>query len=161
MTALASKVDALADKQSEVSINWGKRSIDQLSASIVDVLDERMEGHAKRLSEAVSVSDDQIQEMEIRLVKTRKALNRQSWAMLLLALVPFCVAFIIFGSLLWGIGGAIGLPVIYPAMWSLVTGAQTWWGAALWALLPLGVTAGLIYVVYLCGRWLHEKYKGW
>ena len=78
-----------------------------------------------------------------------------------LALLPLAAMLLVLGGLTMGTAHALGLGPLLGWAWSSFAAAHVWWHKALIALATLACTGGFGWLVWLGGRWVADKYRGW
>ncbi|WP_158225865.1 hypothetical protein [Glutamicibacter sp. BW78] len=157
-------VDVLTDKVAskyEAMIEQSALKVEEALEAQESRLEVAGEQKVTEMAERLQKAAEVLERANERSAKLSRVITWHSVGRLLLALLPLAL-FALAVALVLDLGGAmLNINGLYAWAWSMFEGAQQWWSKGLIALGTLVSAAGLGWLVYRGGKWLHEVYQGW
>lgn len=157
-------LDARLAKAVEPSIARVEQTLTRFEQRAWDVGAHRASLAAQEVERVVAKADEVlagVRGAERRLAALEGKVVWTAVGRMCLALLPLAATLLVLGGLTMATAHALGLGPLLNWAWSSFAAAQVWWHKALIALATLACTGGFGWLVWLGGRWVADKYRGW
>lgn len=157
-------LDARLAKAVEPSIVRVEQTLAGFERQVAEVGTQRTVAAAQEVERVVAKTDEVV--ASVRATERRLAAleGKVAWTAvgrICLALLPLAATLLVLGGLTISTAHALGLGPLLSWAWSSFAAAEIWWHKALIALAALACTGGFGWLVWLGGRWVADKYRGW
>lgn len=131
---------------------------------VAEVGAQRVAEASQQVEKVTSKADAVVDAVQAAEARVEALEGKVTWAAvgrLCLALLPLAAVLLVIGSLVGGVGYAMGFGPLLGWAWGAFTAAQAWWAKALIALGTLGGVAGFGALVWWLAKRLGEDFRHW